>query len=47
MYCFISKDIVFEQYTVMNEEPVYFSLCRKGVTGQYLFCLHTVRHKAC
>ena len=22
MYCFISKDIIFEQYTVMNGEPV-------------------------
>ena len=22
MYCFISKEIIFEQYTVMNGEPV-------------------------
>ena len=28
---FISKEVVFEQYTVMKGEPVY-SLCRKDVT---------------
>ena len=22
MYCFINKEIIFEQYTVMNGEPV-------------------------
>ena len=24
MYCFINEEIIFEQYTVMNGEPVYF-----------------------
>ena len=24
MYCFISKVIMFQQYMVMNGEPVYF-----------------------
>ena len=45
MYCFISEEIIFEQYTVMNGEPVQFVQegCDKT---QYLFSLHTVRHKA-
>ena len=31
MYCFTSKEIIFEQYMVMNGEPVHF-LQEGGVT---------------
>ena len=44
MYCFISKEIVFEQYTVMNGEPVYF--VQEGCdTNIYLACIqYDIRH---